>query len=81
MVIDTPNNGVPVVHAIKQESVLCDRVHVGDRLISVDGENVTSMTAVQVSKLISLKSDQRRVLVFLRAKDINTSNSDDELDP
>jgi hypothetical protein len=31
MVIDTPNNGVPVVHAIKQESVLCDRVQVGDR--------------------------------------------------
>lgn len=77
MVIDTPNNGVPVVHAIKQESILCDRVHVGDRLISVDGEDVTSMTAVQVSKLISLKSDQQRLLVFLRAKDMNASDSSD----
>jgi PDZ domain len=77
MVIDTPNNGVPVVHAIKQESILCDRVHVGDRLISVDGEDVTSMTAVQVSKLISLKSDQQRLLVFLRAKDMNSSDSSD----
>jgi hypothetical protein len=76
MVIDTPNNGVPVVHAIKQESVLCDRVYVGDRLVSVDGEDVTSMTAVQVSKLISLKSDQRRLLVFLRAKEINGSHDD-----
>jgi len=71
MVIDTPNGGVPVVHAIKSESVLADRVHVGDRLISVDGEDVTGMTAVQVSKLISLKSDQQRLLVFVRNRTRN----------
>lgn len=67
MVIDTPNGGVPVVHAIKSESILSNRVKVGDRLVAVDEEDVTAMTAVQVSKLISLKSDQERVLSFVRA--------------
>ena len=66
MVIDTPNGGVPIVHAIKPESVLADKVLVGDRLVSVDGEDVTSMTAVQVSKLISVKSNQDRALKFVR---------------
>jgi hypothetical protein len=68
MVIDTPNGGVPVVHAIKTESILSTSVHVGDKLVSVDGEDVTAMTAVQVSKLISLKSDQKRVLAFVRIR-------------
>mmetsp|Transcript_18697 Transcript_18697/g.52000 ORF Transcript_18697/g.52000 Transcript_18697/m.52000 type:complete len:198 (-) Transcript_18697:172-765(-) len=69
MVIDTPNGGSPVVHAIKETSVLAERVHVGDRLLSVDGEDCTGMTAMQVSKLISLKSEKpSRVLVFVRAR-------------
>ena len=68
MVIDTPQGGSPVVHAIKQESVLYDQVRVGDRLISVDGEDCRTMTAMQVSKLISLKAEKpARVLVFVRS--------------
>lgn len=75
MVIDTPNGGQPVVHAIKDTSVLADRVKVGDRLISVDAEDCTTMTAMQVSKLISLKSEKpARVLVFVRSR---ASGSDD----
>lgn len=66
MVIDTPHGGVPLVHAIKPNSILADQVQVNDRLVSVDGEDVTHMTAVQVSKLISLKADQTRILVFCR---------------
>ena len=69
MVIDTPNGGPPVVHAIKETSVLADRVRVGDRLLTVDDEDCTAMTAMQVSKLISLKSEKpARVLVFLRSR-------------
>jgi C-terminal processing protease CtpA/Prc len=68
MVIDTPNGGLPVVHAIKDTSVLADSVRVGDRLLSVDGEDCTAMT-MQVSKLISLKSEKpARVLVFARSR-------------
>ena len=69
MVIDTPNGQVPVVHAIKDSSVLSDTVQVGDRLISVDDEETTMMTAMQVSKLISAKADNpSRTLVFARTR-------------
>lgn len=75
MVIDTPNGGMPVVHAIKDTSVLADRVRVGDRLISVDGEDCTAMTAMQVSKLISLKSEKpARVLVFASSRPTPTES-------
>lgn len=74
MVIDTPNGGVPVVHALKAESALSAKVKVGDRLVAVDGDDVTCMSAVQVSKLISLKSDQRRVLAFVRGRDLGDNS-------
>lgn len=69
MVIDTPSGGVPVVHAIKETSVLADRVDVGDRLLSVDDEDTTGLTAMQVSKLISQKAqNSSRILVFARTR-------------
>jgi hypothetical protein len=68
MVIDTPQGSIPLVHALKPNSVLADQVQVNDRLVSVDGEDVTHMTAVQVSKLISLKADQTRKMVFVRPR-------------
>lgn len=69
MVIDTPSGGAPVVHAIKDSSVLADRVTVGDRLISVDDEDTTALTAMQVSKMISKKADNpSRILVFARTR-------------
>jgi len=69
VVIDTPSGGVPVVHAIKDSSVLAGSVKVGDRLISVDDEDTTALTAMQVSKLISSKSSQpARTLVFMRSR-------------
>jgi C-terminal processing protease CtpA/Prc len=73
MVIDTPNGSAPVVHAIKETSVLADEVRVGDRLMSVDGEDCTGLTAMQVSKLISMKSEKpARVLVFARSSASST---------
>ena len=66
MVVDTPNGGVPVVRAIRPDSVLHGNVLVGDRLISVDNKDVTNMTALDVSSLISLKQHQHRLLVFCR---------------
>jgi len=79
MVLDTPHGGAPSVHAIKSDSVLRDQVRVGDYLVECDGEDVSRMTAVQVSKLISMKSNQERLMVFVRqerggAEDIVTSD-------
>uniref|UniRef100_A0A7S3PUF8 PDZ domain-containing protein n=1 Tax=Chaetoceros debilis TaxID=122233 RepID=A0A7S3PUF8_9STRA len=56
VVIDTPDNGAPVVHNIKDTCPIADKLRVGDKLIAVDNEDVRSMTAVKVSKLISQKS-------------------------
>lgn len=56
VVIDTPDDGAPVVHAVKDTSVIAQKIQVGDKLVAVDDEDVRSMTAIKVSKLISRKS-------------------------
>jgi len=67
VVIDTPDDGAPVVHAVKDSSVIADQIHVGDKLIAVDDEDVRSMTAIKVSKLISKKSaNPARKLTIVR---------------
>lgn len=69
VVIDTPNGGSPIVHAIKDTSILADKIRVGDTLISVDDEDTREMSAIKVSRLISTRSQNpSRVLVFLRNK-------------
>jgi len=67
VVIDTPMNGPPIVHAIKETSVLADRVRIGDKLVSVDGEDTTELSAIRVSKLISSKAvNDQRYMIFMR---------------
>ena len=67
VVIDTPDDGAPVVHAVKDSSVISDQIQVGDKLIAVDDEDVRSMTAIKVSKLISKKSaNPSRKLTIIR---------------
>jgi C-terminal processing protease CtpA/Prc len=67
VVIDTPDDGAPVVHAVKDTSVIADQINVGDKLIAVDDEDVRSMTAIKVSKLISRKSaNPSRKLTIVR---------------
>jgi len=68
VVIDTPMDGVPMVHAIKDSSVLADRIRIGDKLVEVDGEDTTEMSAIRVSKLIASKAlNPQRHMVFLRS--------------
>eukprot|EP00536_Pseudo-nitzschia_multiseries_P004400 jgi/Psemu1/253561/estExt_Genewise1Plus.C_730030 len=67
VVIDTPDDGAPVVHAVKDTSVIADRIIVGDKLVSVDDEDVRSMTAIKVSKMISRKgANPSRKLTVVR---------------
>ncbi|KAL7491523.1 hypothetical protein ACHAWT_001071 [Skeletonema menzelii] len=66
VVIDTPNDE-PIVHAVKDSSPIANKIQVGDKLIAVDEEDVTSMTAIQVSKLLARKSGQSvRKLTIVR---------------
>lgn len=72
VVIDTPDNGAPLVHAVKETSVIYGRVQVGDKLVAVDDEDCRTMTAVKVSKLISRKSaNPSRKLTIVRTTTID----------
>ena len=70
IVIDTPTGGIPFVHAIKDTSVLVESVRIGDQLISVDGLDTTSLSAIQVSKLISSKAQNTRMMTFVRSRNM-----------
>ena len=61
----SPGKTMPIVHAVKDSSPIADRIQVGDKLIAVDGEDVTSLNAIQVSKLLARKSGEevRRLTV------------------
>lgn len=77
VVIDTPDDGAPVVHAVKDSSVIADQICVGDKLIAVDDEDVRSMTAIKVSKLISKKSaNPSRKLTIVRTSFVDVSEGD-----
>lgn len=67
VVIDTPDSGAPVVHAVKDTSPIATKIQVGDKLVAVDDEDVRAMTAIKVSKLISRKSNNAsRKLTIIR---------------
>ena len=63
-----------MVHAIKDTCPIRNEIHVGDILVAVDDIDVTTMTAVEVSRLISKKSNQeRRKLTLIRRGSIGGS--------
>jgi C-terminal processing protease CtpA/Prc len=73
LIIDTPNEGPPVVYAIKDSSILGERVCVDDRLIAIDDIDVRNMTAIEVSKLISSRNAHpERKLTLLRKKQLHS---------
>jgi hypothetical protein len=60
-------DGRPMVNNVKPSSVLSNVVRIGDRLLSVDGADVTKYSANDVSHLLASKKDQEsRVMVFAR---------------
>lgn len=66
--IDNQTGDLPIVFGIKETSVLYGKVHVGDLLISVDEIDCRGLSAVQVSRLISSRSqNSTRTLALLRA--------------
>ncbi len=77
IVIDNPSRTTPVVHAIKESSILNGRVQVGDLLMSVDEVDCRGMTAVAVSKLIGSRSQNpTRTLRLLRGATLDDVRGD-----
>lgn len=75
LILESGNvDGRPIVNSIKPFSALANRVRVGDHLVSVDNEDVSTMTASKVSQLIASKQHKVRILTF-RSRTIDASLS------
>jgi len=66
MVLDTGDHGMPRIHTVKESSVLRGQIKVGDRLLSVDGDDTSLLSASIASRLISTRHKSSRLLVFSR---------------
>jgi hypothetical protein len=67
LILETNKDGVPTINNIKPASVLADQVQIGDRLLSVDGIDVSIMLASDVSRLIAYRKEALiRRFVFTR---------------
>ena len=62
-----------VVSGVRTSSVLAGSVRLGDRIVKVDGEDVSRMNATEVLAILKRKADSTRVLSFLRPKDVKGS--------
>jgi hypothetical protein len=69
LILETNEDGVPTINNIKAASVLAAQVQIGDRLLSVDGIDVSIMLASDVSRLIASRKDAPvRKFVFARPR-------------
>lgn len=61
----TGERGPTHVSAVRSESVLAGKVHVGDRFVSIDGEDVSGMNSREITAVMARKADYQRVIVFV----------------
>mmetsp|Transcript_28369 Transcript_28369/g.60070 ORF Transcript_28369/g.60070 Transcript_28369/m.60070 type:complete len:501 (+) Transcript_28369:156-1658(+) len=66
LVLDSPDDGWPVIHAVKRESVIADQVTIGNRLMSIDGTDVRNHTSFHLSTLLNEPSRGKKKVTVLR---------------
>ena len=66
VVVDTPDEGAAVVYKVKETSPLLGELRIGDRLLAVNEEDVSTRPAMYISRLITQKSNEpiRRLTLF-----------------
>mmetsp|Transcript_18400 Transcript_18400/g.52750 ORF Transcript_18400/g.52750 Transcript_18400/m.52750 type:complete len:1039 (+) Transcript_18400:807-3923(+) len=57
-----------VVSGVRTSSVLADKVSPGDRIIAIDGEDVSRMTVSEITTIMARKSEFERILTVLTTK-------------
>jgi len=65
-----------VVSGVRTTSALADRVSPGDRIIEIDGEDVSRMTVSEITSIMARKNDFERILTVLttaRDAEINST--------
>ena len=60
------NSKGTVVSGVRTSSVLADKVSPGDRIVAIDGEDVSLMTVSEITTIMARKSDFERTLTVLR---------------
>ena len=70
VVIDTPDDGMPTIRSVMEDSPLTSRLRVGDRLVAVDEVDVRAMMALRVSRLIGERmNNPTRKLTIIRREE------------
>eukprot|EP00529_Nitzschia_sp_RCC80_P003122 CAMPEP_0113482194 /NCGR_PEP_ID=MMETSP0014_2-20120614/22793_1 /TAXON_ID=2857 /ORGANISM="Nitzschia sp." /LENGTH=1111 /DNA_ID=CAMNT_0000375703 /DNA_START=183 /DNA_END=3518 /DNA_ORIENTATION=- /assembly_acc=CAM_ASM_000159 len=54
-----------VVSGVRETSVLVDQISQGDRIVAIDGEDVSRMTVSEITTIMSRKSEYERTLTVL----------------
>jgi hypothetical protein len=54
-----------VVSGVRTSSVLVDQISPGDRIVAIDGEDVSLMTVSEITTIMSRKADYERTLTIL----------------
>ncbi|OEU14771.1 hypothetical protein FRACYDRAFT_241326 [Fragilariopsis cylindrus CCMP1102] len=66
-----------VVSGVRTSSVLVDRISPGDRIVAIDGEDVSRMTVSEITTIMSRKAEyERRLTVLTIPKSGISSNSE-----
>ena len=64
-----------VVSGVRTSSVLVDRISPGDRIVAIDGEDVSRMTVSEITTIMSRKAEyERRLTVLTIPKAISTNS-------
>lgn len=69
IVIDTTDDGCPVVHHINPDSALKDMLKEGDTIISIDGVTTMGMDSASLSTLIASGASRTRTFVLMAELD------------
>lgn len=81
VVIDTPDDGPPVVYSVKASSVIAGQLLVGDKVIAVDDEDVQKCTAIHVSRMIGKKaSNPNRKITITRTIFLDETEDEESTD-
>jgi PDZ domain len=65
-----------VVSGVRTSSVLADKVHPGDRIVAIDGEDVSHMSVSEITTIMSRKSEFERTLTILTTPRHSNMGSD-----
>lgn len=70
-----------VVSGVRTSSVLVDRISPGDRIIAIDGEDVSRMTVSEITTIMSRKAEYERRLTILTASGLKATTSPEMRSP